>query len=200
MTKLCVECGKEFKPRAGRFETAKWCGSECATIGKRKAFTCNTLRAGIKPTNAYAAGDNAGDSHPRWKGRSEFVCKMCGAGFAKERWRANQMEHTNEFCSVKCRSEFKREFLSGENAPDWVGGPQTYRGRSFTDARVLVILSQKGKCNECGTFKGNSLPVHHIKPFREFDSVEDANRESNLVGLCQSCHMKIEPRTKKGHR
>lgn len=50
---------------------------------------------------------------------------------------------------------------------------------------------------------GKSLPVHHVKPFREFRTVEQANARSNLVGLCQSCHMRREhppsPRRKAVH-
>ncbi len=36
------------------------------------------------------------------------------------------------------------------------------------------------------------MPVHHKRPFRLFWFASEANRRSNLVGLCQSCHMKIE--------
>jgi predicted HNH restriction endonuclease len=43
------------------------------------------------------------------------------------------------------------------------------------------------------------LPVHHIKPFREFDHPEEANKPENLIGLCQSCHMKREPRVRKAN-
>jgi predicted HNH restriction endonuclease len=38
--------------------------------------------------------------------------------------------------------------------------------------------------------------VHHIRPFREFRDSAEANQRENLIGLCQSCHMKTEPRIK----
>lgn len=35
---------------------------------------------------------------------------------------------------------------------------------------------------------GKGLEVHHIKPFDEFESPEEANRLENLVTVCCSCH------------
>jgi predicted HNH restriction endonuclease len=39
---------------------------------------------------------------------------------------------------------------------------------------------------------GRQLDVHHKVPFRLFDSPIEANRLSNLISVCPSCHKKLE--------
>lgn len=59
----------------------------------------------------------------------------------------------------------------------------------------------KHPCSSCEeSFKSeNGLyqhhDVHHIKPIREFDTVEDAHFKQNVVLLCESCHKRIEALT-----
>jgi len=196
MIKNCIECGKEFKPRKERIETAKWCGNDCALIGRSKLFKGNKLRCGLVPKNAYKKGENEKENHPRWKERNKFTCINCSNEFEKEKWRSESKTHTNQYCSVFCRSEYKKNNLSGENAKDFVGGQQTYRGKNFNKIRLEVIDMQNGHCIYCNAQIGKSLHVHHIKPFRYFDSPEKANCLSNLIGLCNHCHMKVEHQTR----
>jgi DEAD/DEAH box helicase domain-containing protein len=45
----------------------------------------------------------------------------------------------------------------------------------------------------CGIAEqGLTHHVHHKKPFREFGSPEEANKLSNLITLCPTCHRKVE--------
>lgn len=138
-----------------------------------------------------------GENHPGWTQRIKCQCKFCHTEFERVPWEMRKKDSTNDFCSAKCRSEYRKQFLSGKNAPDYVGGAQTYRGRSWLKARKMIVDRQNGECAHCKKHVGKSLPVHHIRPFREFKTAEEANTLSNLVGLCQSCHMKLEPRPKK---
>jgi 5-methylcytosine-specific restriction endonuclease McrA len=134
----------------------------------------------------------SGEEHPNWKTKLIFACKMCGNEFKLPEWRTKGKERTNDFCSIKCRSEYKAKYLSGANAPDYVGGIKTYRGKGWIEARSSIVDLQNGNCAICGKHIGSKLSVHHIRPFREFNSVAEANELSNLVGLCQSCHMHVE--------
>jgi predicted HNH restriction endonuclease len=47
---------------------------------------------------------------------------------------------------------------------------------------------------------GKEMDVHHIIPFRLFDSDEQANKMNNLVSLCPSCHHRDEVRFVKWER
>jgi DEAD/DEAH box helicase domain-containing protein len=49
------------------------------------------------------------------------------------------------------------------------------------------------RCRACGTSGDeSSLHVHHIQPFKTFESLEMANRPANLVTLCPACHRLAE--------
>lgn len=207
-TKVCEICGKVYTPQSQCFETSKTCSRSCHSkrmnaiqTEKGTRFTRdysfmkgNQNRKGHAPARPF---DKFGEDHPGWKPSLKFTCKNCGNEFERKPWQTRGKGRTTEYCSAACRSEYRAKFLSSENAPDYVGGPQTYRGKSWLTARRKVVEKQAGCCDSCGKHVGKSLPVHHIRPFREFKTAEEANTLSNLVGLCQSCHMKLEPRPKK---
>ena len=153
----------------------------------------NKLRVGLPPPNKGKPSPMRGAII---KPRPSFVCAYCGAAFTLPLWvvRQNVSVSGNRFCSKRCHGQYKRDRESGENARDWVGGPATYRGRSWLKARAAAVESSGGVCAFCGKVVGRSIPVHHIRPFREFASETEANHPSNLVCACQSCHMKHEPR------
>lgn len=132
-----------------------------------------------------------GKDNPMWRDPLHLACKQCGVGFDKPHWRIAH-GHSGEFCSFACKTAYWQQHKAGENSPDWVGGPATYRGRGWLSARSAVVKDQSGSCKRCGLHVGDSLPVHHIKPFREFASADLANQRSNLIGLCQPCHMAHE--------
>lgn len=189
--RTCPECGTQF--RTVPSQDKRYCSVSCAATHRHR--TNPLLKPNTKPTaTSWKPGDNMGTLHPRWKEPLKFTCKQCQTTFYLKPWRANRPTQKNLFCSATCRSEHRKVALSGPNAPDWVGGPRTYRGRGWTIARQQVVTDQQGCCANCGVHVGPSLPVHHKRPFREFASVEAANQRENLIGLCQSCHMRLESR------
>lgn len=192
LSKPCGVCGATMKVRPLVNARTKFCSRSCAA----KHHAPAKLRPNTKPTRtSYRKGDNLGAAHPRWKERIQFVCEFCDQPFGVVPWQARQKGQKNRFCSAVCRSRFRSVFLSGPNAPDYVGGETTYRGPDWPEARAAVIVDQKGFCAHCRVFVGKSLPVHHIRSYRLFASSVEANVRSNLIGLCQSCHMKEEHRT-----
>jgi len=134
-----------------------------------------------------------GTSNPKWVEPVALTCRRCGKNYTAKPHRVG-VESRGVYCSNRCRDEYRREHESGSSSPFWVGGAKTYRGRDWKRIRAAVVADQFGRCAHCGKYVGASLPVNHIIPFRCFDSPEAANKRTNLVGLCQSCHMKAEPR------
>jgi len=156
----------------------------------------NKWRLGLKPTNAGMPNPNKGKKLVDWE---NACCSFCNKIFEIPPWimRQNKSKSGNRFCSKKCHGNYMAKFKSGESSPQWVGGQSTYRGKGWLRARKQVVLAQSGECAHCRKYCGKSLPVHHIKPFREFANADEANAGGNLIGLCQSCHMKEERREER---
>lgn len=195
ITVICKVCEKPFSVRPYRAKTARFCSYACG--GRFRGRACrgrprpdmlgNKLRAGVRPTNAFQPGHGTGEDNHNWKESVTIACDHCQAEFHVKPWEARKGAR---FCSRVC-FELSGVFV-GPNSPCYVGGKNSRRGRNWSAIRLRVVQKQHGKCADCDKLVGNSLPVHHKKPYREFDNAADANRESNLVGLCQPCHMKRE--------
>lgn len=193
LTRTCEQCGAQWEMLASQTKHGK--GRFCSRSCMGKARAPQVLKPNLKPNRtSFKAGEHMGESHPRWQPTIRFVCLNCQREFFKKPWQTRNTGAANLYCSRPCRSEHRRIALSGPNAPDWVGGPKTYRGRNWQRIRMRVVIEQCGHCAHCSRFVGKSLPVNHIKPFREFMTPEEANRRENLIGLCQPCHMRAEPR------
>jgi hypothetical protein len=88
--------------------------------------------------------------------------------------------------------------LTGEQSPFWTGGSPAKRvGGYWRRLRREIIAEQKGICSNCHKYVGQSLHIHHIKPYREFESGVEANNITNLIGLCNYCHPRAEKRNQK---
>lgn len=197
ITMTCERCSVAFPVRPYRQKTARFCSASCRSSWQAEAFLNaapkthlkgNQFRAGKRPANAFASEDVKGRNNPKWTDGDLRTCQHCAKQFWQKPWQT-RCNGPARFCGIECRGAAKP---SGPNAPDWVGGPRTYRGRGWLLARKAVVAEQGGCCDMCGKHVGSGLAVHHIRPFRLFDTAEEANVRSNLVGLCQSCHMKAE--------
>jgi DEAD/DEAH box helicase domain-containing protein len=70
-------------------------------------------------------------------------------------------------------------------------------GPDWDKIRQNAIRRDGNRCQVCGTtLVGDSLHVHHIKPFRTFTSRETANQLQNLISLCPACHRKAETKVR----
>lgn len=70
-------------------------------------------------------------------------------------------------------------------------------GANWHTLRQKIINRDGQRCRMCGASQSvNVLHVHHIKPFRSFSAIEQANEPANLVTLCASCHHKAEQHVK----
>jgi 5-methylcytosine-specific restriction endonuclease McrA len=98
---------------------------------------------------------------------------------------------------------------SGEDHPNWKGGVHDY-GPGWANKRHHVLIRDQARCQDCGITEpehlsrhGRSLSVHHLVPRRTFvdeDGQFDhelANRPSNLITVCTSCHNQRESNVRK---
>ena len=195
--KTCECCGKYFSVAEYRKATTRFCSLECHGYWRFKNenpsskpdnhLTGNAFRQGKRPTNAFENGVT-GKDHPSWIEPIELTCDFCDKIFYKKPWELKRNKSGFYFCSHKCAKEGMR----GDKDPRYIGGPKTYRGRNWPKSRQEAIDRDNGTCQDCGTYIGPSISVHHIIPFRDFDDSIKANRVENLVCLCQSCHIKRE--------
>ena len=198
--KTCEVCGGAFQVKPYRADKARFCSRQCGgswhartrlNFGSKPWAVGNKWRAGKPPSNKGKPSPYVGELSPSWKRGIELSCEHCTKTFFQKPWLAQQ-NGIARFCSKSCFTA--SGCFVAEKSPTWVGGPQTYRGRGWLSARAVVVEEQRGCCANCHRYIGKGLPIHHRRPFREFATAEEANVRSNLVGLCQSCHMKLEPR------
>jgi len=87
----------------------------------------------------------------------------------------------------------------GENNPCWKGGHEKYRGSTWENSKQNTRNRANNKCehHKCNITKeklGKKLDVHHIVPYRYYESSEKANELSNLILLCPDHHREEESR------
>ena len=104
-----------------------------------------------------------------------------------------------KFETLYCSYDCQREYMVGENSPQWRGGWDDYKGENWYRQRRASRQRDNYKCRNCGISEkdyGHALDVHHIIPFRVFgyERYKEANDLKNLMSLCNSCHSAIEPR------
>ena len=180
----CVCCGKQFIPPGGI--TRKYCSWECR---------CEARKA--KPHNCLSCG-----------------CLFSPVKQIKRkhgiRWISANAKDGRTTCSKECHLEWIRKnpirkarisaAFKGELHPNWRGGRKwltdaSYRGEDWKKIAERARKRDGYKCQDCGLKREESLSkfdrdldVHHIVPFHNWPNSKQANRMSNLVTLCASCH------------
>lgn len=191
MEKLCEACEKKIFVLPSNAKRKRFCSQTC--LGRSNAVTLNGNRP--HPTansGSFTSEQTTGIRNPMWKPPVTLTCRNCESTFQRVRHLA--LTNTPKYCSSLCRSTYRHEHQGGSRSPFWVGGPKTYRGRGWRELRLIVVRDQRGRCAKCRRHVGDGLPIHHRRPFREFSTADEANARANLIGLCQSCHMNLEPR------
>lgn len=165
-TVACAVCGeqKEVYQAIERAYDVHWCSVECEAEWKSE----------------HQSGEDA----PAWRGAlTDVQCDNCGEWIARY-W--SQIEGKNRtFCTPECRLEWQQSDTLE---------PIDY-GPNWREVRQETLETHGRYCQRCELTEaahikkhGISLNVHHIKPARLFESIEDANRIDNLEPLCNSCH------------
>lgn len=172
--KTCGVCGKEF---SSMMKETRFCSKECS---------------GQHRSNAYT-----GKLNPSWNGGEIIIsCEFCESDYQV----TPALKNKSRFCSIGCKSKFESEAFEGENNPYWRGGWEGYYGPNWQEQREKALERDFYRCRLCNISQkdysesyGTGLSVHHRTPFRYFEGdFEKANCITNLLTLCQPCHLGIE--------
>lgn len=205
----CIHCNVEFETIPSRANERKYCSRGCVWKHRRKlaGFSGPTKRDGYRSNckvcgkdlsrdqKTYCGWECAGKDLRRGK---EKVCPICGKS---EYVKPAVLKHWKT-CSRECDRQYKIEFglFAGENNPAWRGGYQSYYGPNWKRQRRKARERDNFTCRICGLVEQDQEhDVHHIRAFREFgyivgenDHYREANKLSNLITLCRSCHIAVE--------
>lgn len=116
-----------------------------------------------------------------------LLCNMCDRLVYKERTKVKR----KNFCSRECDNLYRKTVSSLNSPSKLLKDRKKYYGENWGVITRKVRLEQNYTCADCGISEleyGKALSVHHIIPFITFDTIEQANKRSNLVGVCEPCH------------
>lgn len=192
VAKTCQHCQKPFSVPPSKVNKFNFCSIECKRLATPR---CKCEKCGKEFTlkkSRLATGRGKYCSKACWSNRAdkaESQCPICGKR-VKFRISAPQV-----CCSRKCHGKLLAQTKSGENSVHWKGGCDDHRGANWRQQRQKARKRDGYKCQACGMSEkknGRALDVHHIQRFGDFDDYKEANKLSNLVSLCMSCHGKAE--------
>lgn len=180
----CVVCGKEFRAQKSKIE-GRQRYSTCSNPECRKKHHQEIASLGF-----HAAKDSLLEAR-KHRAENERVTMKCGCGCGKIITTKKSNVGING--RVFYNREHYEKWFRGENCTFWQGGEIDYYGPNWTIQRARARKRDK-VCKICGISPeklGKQLDVHHIEPFRRFENYKDANKLSNLISLCNSCHMNV---------
>lgn len=172
----CKMCGKEFE--AWVYRERKFCSRLC---GNKNA--ARQPKPGLQKPDIHITKE----------------CVVCGSSY--QTTTHQEILRGSSCCSVKCVAELNSRRMKREGNPNWKGGyvlPDHLidYGSNWQRQRKKAQKRDGHRCQICGYKAWDStiiLDVHHIVPFRLFDgNWKEANKLSNLIVLCRSCHRKVE--------
>lgn len=195
-THQCLTCGKSFYVHlanvrrgyggnAGRVNA--YCSPECLTTEVRRR---NRLGKAKGRHDTPEQRERKRGPRPHMRHIETFICQRCSTSFEKN---GHELRGGIRFCSTTCWYDHVRDHP--EENGQFKGGTNLYYGPNWTRQSRLARERDQHTCQRCGFRREHPrLPVHHIRPRREFDKLdyETANALDNLVTLCRSCHALIE--------
>lgn len=176
----CEQCGAAFISKPG--QPNRFCSRSCFGASMSAQYA----------EHGHPRKGKPGKSHPG--PRVDITCVICG-----KIWQDTPVHASRRVCcSRACLGVLQAARNSGENNPLWKGGRAPYYGPTWWPAKRAARLRDK-VCQRCGNKPQRALDVHHIVPFRAFGLARhaEANQLSNLVALCNKCHLEIEWETNR---
>jgi len=139
-----------------------------------------------------------GENPPPIETRSQRTahCRFCHIEIDLPSWVDPQAVNLL-FCRPECRRAWAEQTPSLRVCLD---GRLGRRGANWELQSALARQRDGFRCRECGISEeelGRQLDVHHLIPFSSFRSSVDANQLENLVGVCPSCHNRLEARLRR---
>lgn len=204
--KECNICSKEYKNQHGLsihkstvhnlkpVVECTYCGEE-KKVNKyvkdnQQEFFCNKTCE-----TRYREETRNGPDNPRWKSKVEKNCSQCDSVV---KIYPSELKYKDRFfCDMNCYGDWRSAniSMSGEDHPRYTGGSVNHNTPLWKEQRRKARQRDNNMCLVCGKTKeeiGRKPDVHHLKPYREFDSDDKAHRLENLVTLCPTHHKKYE--------
>lgn len=199
----CQHCNLTFESE-NKCNANKYCSRQCYWNSKqprptrvtqviKKCITCKidfgVLKSLSHLNNKYCS--RACDPHFSGK-RFTRKCEGCNNTF-----KVRPCHVKARFCGNACRMKWFSTCFFGKTSPNWKGGHPGSYGSSWGPAKRAAYAADDYACRECGLYEEDNfrrLDVHHIIPFRHFGVKrhEEANRLTNLITLCPTCHHRWE--------
>jgi|GEM_PF-686489 5-methylcytosine-specific restriction endonuclease McrA len=140
------------------------------------------------------------DQRLRREEEVQVRCKGCGKTVLLPRWYTEKGVRVH-FCSQLCRENWESSVHDGDTFRLELKGRPEHRGGNWTHQAGRARERDGYACQVCGITEeelDRKLDVHHKMPARTFGNVTDANRLSNLVSVCPSCHKREENAGREG--
>jgi 5-methylcytosine-specific restriction endonuclease McrA len=138
-------------------------------------------------------------THRVGTGRKRVMLRCFTCNIQVERQLYQAASGKRVFCSRACHNKWRSsDDWRGANNPAWLGGHSQYRGPNWKTQSRAARTRDSYSCQRCLS-PSERLEVHHIRPFALFSDYKEANKLTNLITLCPSCHGKEEVAFWKGH-
>ena len=144
-----------------------------------------------------------GKISPHWNGGDITVkCAQCDNNLKRRKSVVEKSKTGRFFCNQKCAGIWKADNLTGSIVYNWDGGYKPYYGENWKKQRRKALERDNRTCKICKKTQKQlrkNPDVHHIIPFKKFgiERYKEANKLSNLICFCNSCHSKVENGTIK---
>lgn len=197
MNKICKFCQTPFKGRRERRYCSRACAyadrvrpritKTCALPGCDKTF--ETLTFPCKPEGQIFCSKECRmkflhlEDHPR----VELICKGCHRKFT-----VSYKLRRRKYCSREC-------LVATVRNPNRHHDRIPYYGANWYHQREAARKRDDYTCQACGKAPRDlsEIQCHHIVHFDIFgiERYKEANRLSNLITLCRSCHRHVHNST-----
>lgn len=178
VVKVCEVCGKQYSVSKffTVFRQTRYCSRACKDKGISQRYK--------------------DDGNPIWVPKETLTCKECGAEFEIN---PSDKKFGRQFCSETCAYKHHSKTYRRERHWLWQGGKIRDYGPDWSKIASQVRRRDNWACVLCGKCQSEMpLHVHHIIPLRKFNGdFTKANQLSNLVTLCEKCHVPVERGKKK---
>lgn len=205
----CLHCGKPVS-KPGKQYCSRTCYDNHRTESRNLCLNCGKRVKGGGGKGGYKYCSHACKvEHIKPQPRP---CVNCGTVFTPIKFHTVSKRfiayNAGKTCSAKCQNEWIRnnperkrkigEAFAGARHPNWQGGKSAinlhvHRGPGWNrlaekarnrDGRVCML------CGKTEAENGRRMDVHHIVTYHDINNAKKANRLSNLISLCKSCHKK----------
>lgn len=195
--RACKVCGKSFYLHPSTIKNPNRTGEYCSNACQMRVAP-TVPKGTIRPPEIRArmSAGQKGKKYPNAvKPPVEATCEHCGKVtlYSSGKNAPSQIQQ-RRFCGTDCWYEHIREHP--EENPHWKDGLSGNRdyGTNWRTQAARARERDGYLCQMCKREQGRrAFSVHHIRPLREFgDDWRRANQLSNLITLCQSCHVHVD--------